>query len=178
LFKKIDVKFPTIELNKLLGQRESILSSTAGDLFKEYEISDIDYFNQIFENVLQFDIPPNKRNITIIEKFGATPHTDFWPVALNIYLEIDGNENTIFYDNPSRHRINVPDVPGLYFYDPKLLVEANRFLANPNDCYLLNTHIPHAVTNENDNRRIIMRLVWFYEKFDAVLNSIKIIKPR
>ena len=67
MFKKLDVKLPTIELNKLLGQRES-KRPKEGDRFREYGIADTNYFNQIFENVLQFNIPPNKHNITIIEK--------------------------------------------------------------------------------------------------------------
>jgi len=176
LFKKIDIKLPDMQMDKLLGQRDS--KHTPGpDLFREYEISDMDYLHSVLGNVLHFDIQPNRYNVTVIEKFGAPPHTDIWPTALNIYLEIDGNEDTLFFDNPSGKRIEVPTNPGLFFYYPDLLVEAGRFVANQSDCYLLDTHTPHAVSNENDNRRVILRCVWFYKKFDTVLDSIKIL-PR
>jgi hypothetical protein len=112
----------------------------------------------------------------VIEKFGAVvPHTDAWPVALNFYLNVSGDEITTFYNNPSNHKIALEESSELFTYDIDKLTEAGNFSAKTNDCYLLNTHQPHAVSNQHNGSRTILRLIWLKFNFNTILKSIKIL---
>jgi hypothetical protein len=174
MFKKLDIKLPTVYLNFLQGPGANV-----GDLsteFREYLIKDSAYLNYLFRDRIKFNILPNRSNVTIIEKNGALdPHTDVWATALNFYLDITGSEVTKFYANPSNHKIIVEEVPGLFFYDTNLLTEIGNFTAQTHDCYLLDTHVPHSVSNDNNGSRTILRLIWQDHSFQTVLDNIEIL---
>jgi hypothetical protein len=176
MFFKLDIKLPAVDLNILQGPGANV----GGVLteFREYLIGDEAYLEYLLKDCIRFNIRPSRNNITIIEKNGAViPHTDVWSTALNFYLNIKGIgiEETSFYANPSNHKIPVEEVPGLFSYDVNLLTEIGKFTACTNDCYLLNTHIPHAVSNQHNGSRTILRLVWLDHDYDTILNSLEIL---
>jgi len=175
MFYKLNLNLPNLDIAKLQGNKLTEWDDNIPD-FREYDILDIDYFLNQFKDIISIDILPNRANITIIEKNGAIkPHTDVWSTALNFYLDVKGNEITTFYHNLTGHKILVDDAQGLFVYNIDQLVEAGTFTAKVNDCYLLNTHQPHTVSNNNNGSRTILRLMWSKHDFHAVLNSIKIL---
>jgi hypothetical protein len=176
MFQKLDITLPSIDIKKLQGNK---LGGYVGDTipdFREHVIRDVQYLSNLFEDVIKLTIPPTGANVTVINKDGAIiPHTDVCATALNFYLEVNGSEITTFYDNPSKHKIPQEEVPGLYFYDIDQLQEIGNFTANLYDCYLLDTHVPHAVSNQSNGSRVLLRFVWLDHDFNTILKSIKIL---
>ena len=175
MFFKLNVNLPNLDLARLQGPNSPRHDNNMLN-FREYNILDGEYLLNQFKDIISIGILPDRANITIIKKNGAiNPHVDVWSTALNFYLDVKGNEITTFYHNPTSHKITVNGVQGLYVYDIDQLVEAGTFTAKVNDCYLLNTHQPHTVSNNNNGSRTILRLIWFTHDFETVLNSIKIL---
>ena len=175
MFYKLDIKLPDLDINRLQGNKTSGWDDSLPD-FREYEVNDIQYFLDACKDLVKFIIPPAHVNITVIEKFGAVvPHTDAWPVTLNVYLNVSGDEITTFYNNPSNHKISLNESPDLFVYNINELVEAGNFSAKTSDCYLLNTYQPHAVSNQHDGSRTILRLIWLEHDYDTILKSIQIL---
>ena len=165
MFEKLDIVLPDLDVHRL--QNNSLNQPALN--FKEYTIKDVQYCQSLFKPNLNFDLI----NITVIESGGAkVPHTDVWSVALNYYIHAE-QETTIFYDNPSNHRIAVDGVPGLVMYEMEKLTPVASFCANTGDCYLLNTHIPHIVTDKYMNSRTILRLIWNSASYESVLDKIR-----
>jgi hypothetical protein len=175
MFQKLNITLPELDLTRLQGNKISEWGDSLPD-FREYEVKNIQYFLDACKDVVKFIIPPDHVNITVIEKFGAVvPHTDAWPVALNVYLSVGADEITTFYNNPSNHKIALEESSELFTYDIDKLTEAGNFSAKTNDCYLLNTHQPHAVSNQHNGSRTILRLIWLKFNFNTILKSIKIL---
>ena len=180
MFKKLDLILPKINIHELKGELEFEHGN-----FAEFSIIDSINVFKIFENTVQFLLPPDKVNVTTQSGFttlvstGATrPHNDSWNTALNCYFYAE-DEITTFYDNPDGHKIkiNEEDKSGAFFYNPKKLTPIGSFQAKTNESYLLDTRIPHNVSRKflKDNNRAILRFIWNKTPYDVVLDSIKII---
>jgi hypothetical protein len=171
MFQKLNLSIDSTKLEKLQGNLTFSYDDEYG-IFAEYQVTDIQYFFKSIKSQIQFNIEPTQSNITVIEKSGAfVPHTDVWSTALNFYIHASG-EVTEFYKNPSGHKIEVEGSGGLHVYDKSKLELEGRFCANAGDCYLLDTHRPHSVTNYHNGSRKILRLIWMNSDFNTVLNSI------
>lgn len=173
IFSKINLNLPNIDLNNLLGD----ISQNMGgyDVFKICKIKNSTYLDELLKDKIVFNIPPRRVNITIIEPGGANyAHTDVNSVALNYYIKAE-EEITTFFDNPDGHK-NPSFARGAYSYDIQKLIPISHFQAKTNECYLLNTHIPHLVTNVHEKYdRIILRFIWNKKSFDEILESIEIL---
>ena len=175
MFHKFNLTIPELDIARLKGSKFGTLDNLFPE-FIESEVNDPQYFLDACKDVINFNIKPDNMNITVIKKFGANiPHTDVWPVAFNFYIHANNNDITTFYNNPSNHRVVIEEVPGLYEYDINKLIISDSFCAKTNDCYLLNTHRPHSVSNFNNESRTLLRLMWYDYSYDTVLNSIQIL---
>ena len=169
MYKKLNLDFSELDLLLIKGNP----NNSYGKTFIEHPVKHLEYVLNIIRSKIKFNIRPNRINITDIVFPGADPHCDHWPVALNYYFDADGHDTTYFYklknENEYQHR-------EVKIYNKNDLQIIDSFVANRGDCYLLNTHIPHAVymATENPNRTML-RFTWFDKTFDDVLNSIEII---
>lgn len=169
MYKKLDLDFGAIDLSLIKGDP----NNSYGKTFIEHPVKHLEYVLDIIRPKIKFNIRPNRINITDIISPGADPHCDHWPVALNYYFDADGNDTTYFYklknENEYQHR-------EVKIYNKNDLQVVDSFIANRGDCYLLNTHAPHAVYMATENSvRTMLRFTWFNQTFDDVLNSIEII---
>jgi hypothetical protein len=169
MFQKLDIKLD-IDLKKLRGRHLNVYAFAG--YFIQYEIADQEYLNALLNNVVEFQIPPDQVNITKISFGGGlSPHSDVWDTALNYYVHAE-KEVTTFYDNPSGYKV-FDESSGLHGYDVAQLIPVANFVANTNDCYLLNTAVPHNVSYDVKNSsRTFLRFMWNRVPFEEVLKSI------
>jgi hypothetical protein len=168
MFQKLDIKLD-IDFKKLRG-RQTNDGIPGAEYFIEYEIADQDYLNELLVNVVEFQIPPDRTNITtILHGGGLEPHRDHWDTALNYYIHAE-KEVTTFFDNLPEYKNSSAE---LTHYNLAQLVPVADFVANNNDCYLLDTTIPHNVSYDVKNSpRTFLRLMWNRVPFEQVLKSI------
>ena len=168
MFRKLNIALPNLDIERLKGTCDFQNGN-----FIQYTIADLSYLQNVIDDYLDLQIPPDTVNITVIaDRSGEYPHTDVWPVALNYYLYAH-KEVTTFYDNPTGHKIDSGLVEGLHQYELKKLVPASTFIAKTDDCYLLNTHVPHTVSfTYEQSTRTILRFVWYNASYEEILNSI------
>lgn len=168
MFEKLNIVLSDLDIHRLKDNGAQLWADYMPE-FREYKIRDLNYCQSLF----RFNLGWDHANITVIESGGAKiPHTDAWSVALNYYIDA-GQEITTFYDNPTNHRITCTDTPGLDTYDPDQLIPAATFCAVSGDCYLLNTQVPHDVTDRHAGSRTILRLIWYHESYQSVLDKIR-----
>lgn len=166
MFKKINVSFSDIDVKTLRGELHFNLGS-----FFEYKIKNNEYLISVVKDKIKFNIRPDEANLTMIVPPGATPHKDFWPTALNIYVTA-GNDVTYYWEQDVNESGEYKNGPSFYKKDMQPL---GTFVANKGECYLLNTHMVHSVDISNKSGpRYILRFVWYKHSFDEVLNSIEI----
>jgi hypothetical protein len=169
MFKKLNIQL-NIDLKRLRGKLIGV--SAGAGYFIEYEIADQSYLHELLANTVEFQIPPDQFLITKISFGGGlTPHRDNWDTALNYYIHAE-DEVTTFYRNLSENNnLSV----GLTHYDLTQLAPISNFIANTNDCYLLNTAVPHNVSyNVKNSSRTFLRIIWNKVPFEEVLKSIRL----
>jgi hypothetical protein len=174
MFKKLNVTLSELDTDRL--KNNSIFSKPT---FKEFSINDRDYLFSILDNQFQFNISPHAVNITEISYPGIKPHTDSWPVAINIYFDV-GSDETCFWKNVSlKESSPVDSRPGaaglIKSYNAGDLQKVGSFIANKGDCYLLDIKKIHSIEMSVPNTtRKILRLCWQKYSFDEILESIKL----
>ena len=171
LYKKLDLHFHDIDMEMLRG--ENVFKKGP---FEEYRIKDFDYLFTYLKDKIEFLTKPDIVNITEIHMPGAIPHSDTWPSALNVYLNV-GNDITYFWkevtDDPEYEREMVNE---LKFYQNSKLELIDSFVANINECYLLNTHEIHSVEVKSvSGFRRILRMGWKYIPFSEIHKHIRVI---
>ncbi len=172
MFKKLNLSIKDVIVDPLLYRGK--VKGNYGGVFIEYAmINGKECLNKIQE-VVTFDIMPDDINITEIKLSGPKPHTDNPPTVLNFYFKV-GGDSTVFFDE--LHSDNLK--PVLRSYTRESLKEVARFVAQPYDVYLLNTHKIHMVEVSNKNAdRSMIRLMWMHKTFEEVLQGIKVKTPR
>lgn len=169
MFNKINLNLSEIDISELKG----IQINSYGDTFHEFELLNQSLLFEILSTKIKFDILPSRCLITDILSPGAGPHTDAWPTALNYYFNA-GDDITYFFNEINNtggyeHR-------EVRRYPRNNLKIVGTFLANKDECYLLNTHRIHAVYMPVPKKtRTMLRFVWFNHNYDAVLNSINLL---
>ena len=170
LFKKIDLKLDTVDIERLKGQHFPF-----GTYFHEFAIDDTEYLTGILKNKIRFNIKPDRINITEVTYPGAHPHTDAWTVALNYYFET-GSDETVFYTPKSdsihrRHRHDKVNVYNLTDLD-----RIDAFRAEAGECFLFDTSVVHSVAvSKKDAVRKIMRATWLSGTVQDIFNSLEVL---
>ena len=168
MFEKLNIILPDLDIHRLKDDGAQ-LDQRYPSNFKEYEIKDQNYLRSLFE----FDLGWDDANITVFKSGGGKlPHTDSWSTALNYYIAAE-QATTTFYANPTGHKIAYEALPGLDMYNLNQLIPVAEFYAVSGDCYLVNTKIPHNVTDKYTGSRILLRLVWYNEPYQSVLDKIR-----
>jgi len=180
-FKKIDIKFPVIDITRITG---GPLLEGYGETFRAWSLIDEDYFIEILNSVAEFTIKPDVFSYVEISGEGSHPHSELIQTVLNYYIE-PGNAVTFFWDlvdtsvaidslsrlTESGEWVESP----IKSYDPKYLKYVGSFSANKNDSWLLSTGSIHSVLKSNPNQvRKFFRLGWLNYNVEEVYNSIKI----
>jgi hypothetical protein len=182
MFKKLDF---TLDIDFEKIKNDQMIESYGGTFFS-YAIKDMEYFNSILKKNVKFNITPFSINYTEISKEGAQPHTDGPLVALNYYLQTNGDA-TLFWESTTPDIKILPPNQGLdggpvnenstvLGYDATKLKLVNYFIAKDNDAYLFDVSKIHSISGKDYNfvRRFI-RIFWENVTFDEVLNSIEIL---
>ena len=173
MFKKLN--FSTTDIIQDPYSCRGNMTMNYDDVFIEYSIRNERDFLQKVQELVTFDKLPDNINFTEIKLNGPKPHTDASPTALNFYLDVDTNDSTVFFEESNYN--NQKRV--LKSYPRESLVEVDRFVAQPYDVYLLNTHKIHVVDVSNKNaKRAMIRFLWMHKTFEEVLQGIKIKAPR
>ena len=162
MFKKLNVSLADVDINLLKGD---LVFNTK--VFYEFAIADKNYLYDILSTKISFGIEPSYFNITEIIYPGSRPHTDTWPTSINFYLSAS-DDITTFWKNKNKE-----EQKGLAAYDLSSLQKINSFVANKNDCYLLDVSTTHSVVlNTIDSKRTMLRVCWHKNSFDEIYNSI------
>jgi hypothetical protein len=168
MFKKLNTSPLEIDTDRLKNS-----STYSRATLEEFSINDREYLFTILDNQFQFNIAPRLINVTEIVYPGIKPHTDSFPVSMNFYFDVGGDE-TCFWKN-----VNLKESPLMGFKrshsTEKDLQKIGSFIANKGDCYLLDVSNIHSVNISTPNTaRKILRLCWWDYSFDEILESIKL----
>lgn len=167
MFKKIELSFENLDLLNHKGE----VSFVAGK-FREFTILEREKLIEKIESIITFKIKPDIVNITEITYPGAGPHTDTWPVALNLYLTAS-DDITYFWEQ--HKNASLPNYGTVGRFNEEHLSIAGSFIASRGESYLLNTKAIHSVKLVKENSsRVMLRFAWKYFSFDEVLDSISI----
>jgi len=172
LYQRLNFKDIPLHLDKVKSQEQA---AKFGPNFFEYKIADNKYLKETLNQLVEFTISPDIVNVTQITYPGAVPHTDAWNVGLNYYFDV--GDDTTFYFKQLDKNINPTAVreTNVRTYDLKNLAVVDKFKANRNEWYLINTTVPHAVKCQNPGTvRTMLRFVWYKYDFDTILKSINI----
>lgn len=182
MFKKFDVKLKDIDYSKLKGK----FFEAYGDTFKQYEVKDYEYLENLISDKIQFQIQPEYINICEITDIGAGPHIDVWKCSFNYYIE-SSNFTTLFWQpEPGYDGFHWPQIVNeqgdtqfneVKAYDPSKLILVSSFVSGPHEAYLLDSKKIHSViSNDNDKKtRTMIRWTWKNYDFEEVNHSIKLL---
>jgi hypothetical protein len=178
MYRKIDLKLPPIELGRVKGD---VAFEYHGGVLVVYKIKDLDYFENLYKDKIQFGVKPDLLAYIEILGEGAAPHTDEATATLNYTID-DASCITSFW------RVNeqVDAVPAervdeqgraikskVMGYDEKDLVRLTSFKANPGDAYLLDVSKIHSVFKPKyETVRKFLSWRWVTTPFDTVSSSI------
>ena len=178
MFQKLNIRLEDIDFKKLKYSKPRKYVEGADILSGRFDEHNIrmqqNALLEVIKEIVVFQLPPDDINITVIESGGAiAPHTDVCCTALNYYVHAE-KEVTTFYNNLTGHKWPA-STPGLHGYDIDQLAPVCSFVAVTNDCYLINTHVPHTVSFSYANStRTLLRFVWNHANFEQVLSSIQL----
>jgi hypothetical protein len=171
LFQKLDFNNIVIDIDKIEGSSDKAY----GNSFIEHDIKDLAYLQEVLDKIVEFTIPPDKINVTEITYPGAIPHTDAWTVGLNYYFNA-GEDETFYFDEIDKS-ISPKHVnnSGVKIYDIRNLRVKEKFIANKNDWYIIDTSVPHAVRcHKPGTVRKMLRFIWYKHDLSTILNSFNI----
>jgi hypothetical protein len=178
MYRKIDLKLPPIEIDRVKGD---MAFEYHGGVLVLYKIKDLDYFENLYKDKIQFSIKPDL--ITYIEIIGpgAVPHIDGATATLNYTID-DASCITSFWRVDERIEtapVERVDEWGnltkskVMAYDERDLVRLTSFKANPGDAYLLDVSKIHSVFKPKyDTVRKFLSWRWVTTPFDTVSSSI------
>jgi hypothetical protein len=182
MYRRIDLKLPPIELGRVKGD---VFFEYHGGVLVVYKIKDIDYFENLYKDKIQFSIKPDLIAYIEILGPGAAPHTDEATATLNYTID-DASCITSFWRVDEQAK-TVPteriDEMGnaikskVMGYDGKDLVRLTSFKANPGDAYLLDVSKIHSVFKPKyETVRKFVSWRWINTPFDQVSSSIILTK--
>jgi hypothetical protein len=182
MFKKLDFTLD-IDFDRIKNDQKM---EAYGGTFFSYLLTDMEYFNNILSCSIKLNLPPYVINYTEISKEGAGPHSDGPIIALNYYLETNG-EATLFWEPKVADIKPLSPIQGLdggpinyntsvVGFEPDKLKLSNYFVAKPNDAYLIDASLIHSISKRDHTTvRRFIRFFWENVTFDEVLNSIEIL---
>ena len=182
MFKKLNF---TLDIDFERIKNDQMIDSYGGTFFS-YAIKDMQYFNDVLSRSVKFHMNPFSINYTEISREGAAPHTDGPLIAMNYYLQTNGDA-TLFW-KPTTPDIEILEpVQGLgggpvndnstvTGYNPNKLKLVTGFVAKNHEAYLFDVSCIHSISCKDYNyvRRLI-RIFWENTTFEEVLNSIEIL---
>jgi hypothetical protein len=176
LFVKLQHKLVNVDWNKFKTDivTDSFYSETrkGGGYF--YSLKNLPEFLALHKGM--FKIMPHI--IRYCEFTGSdlvTPHRDKdISVSLNLYLETD-NATTIYYKelNSDLSHTNYKNIQP-HISPLENLVEVNRFIAEPNDLYLLNVNEIHGILKTTTSPRTMITYRWAKYSFNQILHSLNL----
>jgi hypothetical protein len=179
MFERINVSF---EPEEILPFMSPIYSAMYGECFIEYPTTNQQELMKIVSRKLSFGIMPTHVMFVKMLSPGVVPHCDICSLALVVYLNADDGDITRFYSSSSEDDDTVIVKSYYGYHEGKYteiksnLTKSVDFSARVGECVLLNTQIPHDVSMMKDNStRIMLRMTWEKEKFDDVVNRIKVL---
>ena len=181
MYRKINLQLPPVELSRVKGD---VFFEYHGGVLVVYRIKDIDYFENLYKDRIQFDIKPDLMAYIEIVGPGAMPHTDEAATTLNYTID-DANCITSFWrvnENAKTVPTDRTDEQGntikskVIGYNESDLIRLTSFKANPGDAYLLDVSKIHSVFKpKQDTVRKFVSWRWINTSFDQVASSIKIL---
>ncbi len=156
-----------------------------GEVFRSYEIHDLEYFEYQWSKSIKFSIAPEKVDYTNITDYGTLPHRDEMQTSINYYLNPE-NCVTAFWQlttyNYEPESINQLQQDGTWqqaqhvkTFDKTKLRLVNYFKAYPGDAYILNVKHIHSVEKPNlGTKREFLRWSWFNYDITEILKSIQL----
>ena len=172
MFKKLNFSIKDIIGDPFSYRGE--VETNFNDTFIEYKARNGNLFMQKVQEFVTFDIMPDFINFTEIRFNGSGPHTDKQKTALNFYFDTE-DDVTMFFDELQP----IDQKPAHRNFNKESVIEIARFIANPYDVYLLNTHKIHTVKISNkEANRAMVRFMWNNVTFNDVLRGIKPKTPR
>ena len=180
--KKLNAIFPEMDMSKIIG---GPLVEGYSETFRSWNIHDLEYFNQMISTVIKFNIPPDVSTYTEISGDGAEPHSEALQTILNYYID-PGKCLTCFWElkDPNMPVETLPRLTdagewvssAIKTYDPTTLVCKERFLAKPNEAWLLSTGSIHSLSKPiTADIRKFFRLGWSHYNVEQVFDSIEIL---
>jgi hypothetical protein len=181
MYKKINLKLPPIEIDRVKGD---VFFEYHGGVLVVYRIKDLDYFENLFKDKIQFGIKPDLMAYIEIIGPGAMPHTDEAASTLNYTID-DASCITSFWrvnENAKTAPTERIDEQGniikskVIGYNEEDLIRLTSFKANPGDAYLLDVSKIHSVFKPKyETVRKFVSWRWINTSFDQVASNIKIL---
>ena len=158
---------------------KSVLSKEPGDhvvtivsMFHMYETLDLDEVTKLLpEELKQSDFGVYMVQVDFKQESELIVHYHFKEkCVLNIYLETNG-EKTSFYEGPRKKMALAPGESRMYRQlEKQPMNEAESFVAQPGECWLIKTRQPHGVTSvETQGLRKMIQVYFADMDYDTVL---------
>jgi len=173
LFNKINYTLKDFDLKQLKGQLHISYGNAPNPRISYYLIKDMDYFRSLCSAPI-CKIKPDTLFFAEITGAGhLKPHRDHnVSCCINYYFE--PNESVTFF-HKEKPNINASVYPGkttANIYTLEQVDTVGKFIAEKNECYLLNVSEIHSVLSPNPGARRMITWQWRNSSYDEVLENI------
>lgn len=173
LFDKINYSIKDFDPERLKGQLHTFYGNAPNPRISYYLIKDMDYFKSLCSAPI-CKIKPDTLFFAEITGAGhLKPHRDHnVSCCINYYFE--PNESVTFFhkEKPNINAFVYPGKTTANIYTLEQVDTVGKFIAEKNECYLLNVSEIHSVLSPNPGARRMITWQWRNSSYDEVLENI------
>jgi hypothetical protein len=173
LFEKLNYSIKDFDPERLKGQRHTFYGNPPRPTISYYLIKDMEYFRGLCPHPI-CKIKPDTLFFAEITGEGLLkPHRDHnVSCCVNLYFEPNGSTTFFHQEKENIDAFVYPGKTTANIYDLHQVDTVGQFIAEKNDCYLLNVSEIHSVLSPNPGARRMITWQWRNASFDEVLENI------
>lgn len=175
MYKKIKLQLNNFDFEKLKGSIVISYGGAQGPVLTYFKLSDPEYFQKLLPKKSLFGISPDSIQLAEIAGAGHLhPHIDHNICTCANYYVATNSSTTYFYNKKDK-------IEGNYYPGKKVanifkfedVDKVDEFVAEQNDCYLLNVSKIHSVDTTHTGVRKFITFQWFNASFDDIVNTLQ-----
>ena len=173
LFEKLNYSIKDFDPERLKGQRHTFYGNPPRPTISYYLIKDMEYFRQLCPHPI-CKIKPDTLFFAEITGEGLLkPHRDHnVSCCVNLYFEPNGSTTFFHQEKEDIDAFVYPGKTTANIYDLHQVDTVGQFIAEKDDCYLLNVSEIHSVLSPNPGARRMITWQWRNASFEEVLENI------
>jgi hypothetical protein len=173
LFEKINYSIKEFDPERLKGKLHTSYGNPPRPTISYYLIKDTEYFRQLCPHPICKIKPDTLFFAEITGKGHLKPHRDHnVSCCINLYFEPNGSATFFHKEKPNIDAFVYPGKTTANIYDLHQVDTVGQFIAEKDDCYLLNVSEIHSVLSPNPGARRMITWQWRNASFEEVLENI------